>query len=145
MGFYCNYKVEPGCMECAGIVSSDLKKKLKNWNVKRSRIRMIAIACYEAEINIVIHSNGGEVFALIEKDMVEIKFLDCGPGIPDIDLALEEGYSTANRFARENGFGAGLGLPNIKAVADDFEILSTPEGTELIVRFYLNEDDFIEQ
>ncbi len=145
MGFYCNYKVEPSCMEFAGSVSSDLKKKLKKYNVKKSKIRMIAIACYEAEINIVIHSKGGEVFALIEKDLVELKFIDVGPGIDDIDLALKEGYSTANRFARENGFGAGLGLPNIKAVADYFELNSSPNGTELIVRFYLNEDDIISE
>ncbi len=145
MSFYCNYKVEPSCMEFAGSVSSDLKKKLRNFNVKKSKIRMIAIACYEAEINIVIHSLGGEVFALIEKNLVELRFIDKGPGISDIDLALEEGFSTASKFARENGFGAGLGLPNIRAVADFFELNSSPDGTELIVRFYLNEDDIIKE
>ncbi len=145
MSFYCNYKVEPNCMEFAGSVSSDIKKKLKSYNVKKSKIRMIAIACYEAEINIVIHSNGGDVYALIEKDRVELKFEDCGPGIPDIDLALEEGFSTASSFARENGFGAGLGLPNIRAVADDFEITSSEEGTTLKVRFDLDENDIISE
>ncbi|MFV0425083.1 MAG: ATP-binding protein [Bacilli bacterium] len=143
MSFYCDYKVEPNCMEFAGAVSSDVKKKLKAYNIKKSKIREIAIACYEAEINIVIHSCGGHVYARIEKDMVELQFIDQGPGIEDLDVVLVEGYSTASEFARENGFGAGLGLPNIKAVADEFDLQSSPDGTTLIVRFYLNENDIV--
>ncbi len=141
MNFYCQYDVCPNCMEQAGAVSSDIKRKLKERNIDKRVIRMISIASYEAEINIVIHSNGGQVFALFEDDYVELKFIDCGPGIDDIESALTEGYSTANSFARENGFGAGLGLPNIKSVADEFQLESSPNGTTLKVRFYLNEKD----
>ncbi len=141
MNFYCQYDVKANCMDQAGAVSSDIKRKLKERNIDKKVIRMISIASYEAEINIVIHSNGGQVFALFEDEFVELKFIDCGPGIEDIDSALEEGYSTANNFARENGFGAGLGLPNIKSVADEFYIDSSPEGTNLKVRFYLHEKD----
>ncbi len=141
MSFYCAYKVEPNCMEFAGAVSSDVKKKLKAYNIKKSKIREISIACYEAEINIVIHSYGGNIYAKIEKDFVELQFIDKGPGIEDLDAALVEGYSTASEFARENGFGAGLGLPNIKAVADEFDLKSDPSGTSLLVRFNLNEED----
>lgn len=145
MDFYCDYKVEPKCMEFAGAVSSDVKKKLKSYKIKKSKIREISIACYEAEINIVIHSYGGNVYARIEKSFVELKFIDKGPGIPDVEAALKEGFSTANEFARENGFGAGLGLPNIKSVADEFELESSPRGTTLRVRFNIDENDVISE
>ncbi len=141
MDLYCQYKVVSGCMEQAGNVTSDLKRKLKELNVDKKMIKKIVIASYEAEINIVIHSNGGEVFVLVNEDVVELQFIDVGPGISDIDQALEEGYSTASNFARENGFGAGLGLPNIKASADEFYLESSPEGTILKVKFYLNENN----
>ncbi len=142
MTFSCEYKVESNCMDFAGAVSSDIKRKLKSYNIKKSRVRQIAIACYEAEINIVIHSYGGHIYAMVEKEFVELVFTDSGPGIENIDEALKEGFSTANNFARENGFGAGLGLPNIMAVSDEFNIESSPSGTTLKVRFNISEDDY---
>lgn len=136
-GLYCEYNVLPNCMEQAGRVTSDIKRKLKELNVDKKKIRQIVIASYEAEINIVIHSNGGNVYVMIEQDFVELYFVDIGPGIENIDKALQEGYSTASSFARENGFGAGLGLPNIKAASDEFHIESSEAGTKLRVKFYI--------
>jgi anti-sigma regulatory factor (Ser/Thr protein kinase) len=122
----------------AGIVSSTIKKELKSLGVDRSIVRRVAIAAYESEINVVIHSHGGTAIVVLEEDYIEITFQDKGPGIPCIEDALTHGFSTASQYARENGFGAGMGLPNIKASADDFSLVSSPEGTILKIGFRLS-------
>ncbi len=122
----------------AGVVSSCIKKELMKRNVDRSIVRRVSVASYEAEINIVIHSNGGTVRANFEDDRLEIVFTDIGPGIEDIDMALTRGFSTASEFARINGFGAGMGLLNIREVADEFYISSSDKGTILKVVFILS-------
>lgn len=100
-------------------------------------IRRAAIAAYEAEMNIVIHSTGGELKARITPGDITITALDSGPGIPDIDLAMQEGYSTAPREIQEMGFGAGMGLPNIRRCADELEIQSAPgQGTSVKIVIY---------
>jgi len=124
-------------MSEAGIVASTIKKILKEKKVDAAVVRKVAIAVYEAEINVVIHSKGGEATVNITDDYIGVGFSDIGPGIADIPMALSEGWSTASEFARGNGFGAGLGLPNIKALADDFNIMSSPDGTILKIGFQI--------
>ncbi|MEA5027209.1 Anti-sigma F factor [bioreactor metagenome] len=118
----------------AGKVSSQIKKMLKELQVDPEVLRRMAIACYEAEINMIIHSYGGIIKLTID-DKVRFVFADTGPGIPDIALALQPGYSTADEKARELGFGAGMGLPNIKRVSDEFNIASSEKGTILTLGF----------
>lgn len=121
----------------AGEASSKIKKILKQIGVKSDILRRVAIATYEGEMNIVIHSLGGKIFVEISSDEIKIIMKDNGPGINDIDLAMKEGYSTATSEVRELGFGAGMGLPNIKRCADDFNIISsTTEGTEVTISIY---------
>jgi len=99
-------------------------------------IRRVAIATYEAEMNVVIHARSGQIEMHIDPGRIEITVTDVGPGIPDIDLAMREGYSTAPETAREMGFGAGMGLPNMKRCADKLEIESRiGVGTTVRMRF----------
>lgn len=108
----------------AGMASSDIKKKLRQVGINADVIRRVAIATYEAEINIVIHSFGGNIVMLIKSDRIEIFFEDTGPGIESIEMAMKEGFSTASNKVREMGFGAGMGLPNIKKCSDEFYLQS---------------------
>lgn len=123
----------------AGKVSSNIKDILKQLGVPSEKLRKISVACYEAEINMIIHSDGGTISLNIEEDkeMLFLNFDDVGPGIPDIEQAMVPGWSTASEKAREFGFGAGMGLVNIKRVSDDFSIASSSEGTHLRVGFIL--------
>ena len=111
--------------ELAGRASTEIKKALKQRNFDPKLIRRIAIASYELEINQVVHSIGGVMCCSIMPDKVIITASDNGPGIEDVNLALKEGYSTANEYVRSLGFGAGMGLANTKRVSDEFTINST--------------------
>ena len=116
----------------AGEASAQVKKTLKKLGYNSDAIRRTAIAMYEAEINMVIHAGGGEIDAEIYPDRIEILMADKGPGIPDIEKALQEGYSTAPENVRSLGFGAGMGLPNIKKYTDDLKIeTELGKGTKL--------------
>ncbi len=106
----------------AGEASGKVKALLKQLGYDSDAIRRVAIAMYEAEINMVIHANGGAITVDIYPDRVEVVLADSGPGIPDVGLAMQEGYSTAPDEVRSLGFGAGMGLPNIKKFADDMRI-----------------------
>lgn len=118
----------------AGEASSKIKKTLQAVGMPADIVRRVAVAAYEAELNLVIHSLGGNMTALISPEQIELVAEDHGPGIADIDLAMQEGYSTAPDYVREMGFGAGMGLPNIKRSADHFEIHSSlGVGTRLRV------------
>ncbi|MBQ6621672.1 MAG: ATP-binding protein [Mogibacterium sp.] len=108
----------------AGEASSDLKKKLKQLNVNPKAIRRVSIAMYEGEINMVIHANGGKIYADIYPDHIDLSLQDVGPGIPDIEKAMQIGYSTAPAQIMALGFGAGMGLPNMKKNSDKMEISS---------------------
>jgi len=110
--------------ELAGRASTEIKKALKQRSFDPKLIRRVAIACYELEINQVVHSNGGVMRCSIFPDKVVITAADTGPGIADINQALKEGYSTANEYIRSLGFGAGMGLANTKRVSDEFSINS---------------------
>ena len=116
----------------AGEASSKVKNMLKRMGFDSDTIRRVAIAMYEGEINMVIHGGGGNAFVSIYADRVEISLVDHGPGIADVDKAMQEGYSTAPDNVRVLGFGAGMGLPNIKKYADVLQVESvTGEGTTL--------------
>lgn len=123
-----NFKfyIEGGDFSRAGHASSQVKKLLKQLNIDNQLIKRIIIALYEAEVNIVAHAQKGVIDVNIFPDKVFIKLSDEGPGIHDIALAMQEGYSTASARVREMGFGAGMGLPNMKKNADKMEIDSVP-------------------
>lgn len=106
----------------AGEASGSVKKRLKALGYNTDAIRRVAIAMYEAEINMVIHADGGYCDVDIYPDRVEILLADHGPGIPDVEKAMQEGYSTAPDNVRNLGFGAGMGLPNIKKYTDEMRI-----------------------
>lgn len=130
------YEVIKDNYDDAGYASRDIKMTLKTLGLDPKVLKRISIACYEAEINLVIHSNGGTItFEVIDDGSVCLSFDDIGPGIPNIDLALTPGYSTASSKAREFGFGAGMGLDNMKTCASTFDIESSSEGTHLKMCF----------
>lgn len=108
----------------AGEASSNIKKILRQLGMDAAVIRRVAIATYEAEINVAIHSNGGKIKLEIYADKIKVIAEDQGPGIADINLAMQQGYSTATNEVRELGFGAGMGLPNMKKCCDEFTIES---------------------
>jgi CBS domain-containing protein/anti-sigma regulatory factor (Ser/Thr protein kinase) len=126
------YHVDGGNFEKAGEVSSKLKRNLLSLGLSPAAVRRITIASYEGEMNLVIFTEGGEVAAAIEPGRVTITLADQGPGIPDIERAMQPGYSTAPDWVRELGFGAGMGLPNIKNCAHELKLESkVGEGTNL--------------
>jgi len=116
------YKIRGSDFINAGEASSGTKKALNRLGVSPAAVKRAAIAMYEAEINAVIHADGGAAEVYIYSDHVIIRIIDQGPGIPDVSLAMQEGWSTAPDIAREMGFGAGMGLPNIKKHSDDMSI-----------------------
>ncbi|AIO18206.1 Serine/threonine-protein kinase RsbT [Candidatus Izimaplasma bacterium HR1] len=134
------YNIERNDIANAGTVASLTKRALRKRGLSRDFIKQVTIGVYEAEINVVIHSYGGKVTVNITDDFVEVTFKDVGPGIPSIEQALTKGFSTASSYAIENGFGAGMGLPNIQAVSDEMELTSSEEGTYLHIKFNVNED-----
>ena len=113
-----HYEVNGDNFVSAGEASEGVKTKLKQLGIAADIIRRVTIAMYEAEINMVIHARGGVVDAVVGSDEIEICLSDTGPGIPDVDLAMKEGYSTATESIRNLGFGAGMGFPNMKKYAD---------------------------
>lgn len=132
------YKIDGKDFSIAGEASSDFKTILKKLGTPAEVVRKVAIAMYEAEINTVIHGGGGECDAVIEDDRITITFRDHGPGIADVALAMQEGYSTANEEIRELGFGAGMGLPNMKKYADDMSIeTEVGKGTTIVLSIHL--------
>jgi anti-sigma regulatory factor (Ser/Thr protein kinase) len=135
MALELNFEIIEGDFSLAGKASSKIKKILKQLNVNARLIKRIVIAIYEAEVNVVAHSVGGILTAIIGNDSIEITITDAGPGIEDIEKAMQAGFSTASKAVREMGFGAGMGLPNIKKNTDEFKITSTVgKGTTLWFR-----------
>ena len=116
----------------AGEASSDVKRKLKQMGVSPDAIRKVAIAMYEGEINMVIHAKGGVITVEITPEKIKMILADVGPGIPDVKLAMQAGYSTAPDEIRSLGFGAGMGLPNMKKYSDSMDIdTRIGEGTTI--------------
>lgn len=122
----------------AGAASGDVKRNLKTLGISPSVIRNVSIAMYEGEINMVIHAGGGEIDVEITESEIIMTLADKGPGIENIELAMREGYSTAPDNIRSLGFGAGMGLPNIKKYSDEFGIdTKVGEGTTLNLKVYI--------
>ncbi|GAB6088078.1 ATP-binding protein [Alkaliphilus crotonatoxidans] len=133
-----SYEVAKHDFSKAGEASSGIKKVLRQLGIPDSIIRRVAVATYEAEMNIVIHSEGGQITLSIIPEKLVITAKDLGPGIENIEIAMKEGYSTASREIRELGFGAGMGLPNMKRCADEFHIESAlGRPTEITITFYI--------
>ena len=133
------YNIEGGNFTKAGTASSQVKKILKQLNVDLKIIKRIVVALYEAEVNIVAHAYSGVIQVQIDTQKITIKLTDKGPGIPDIDKAMTKGFSTASPKVREMGFGAGMGLANIKKNSDELNISSVVGvGTEVEIRTNLN-------
>jgi len=124
----------------AGQVSSGLKKTLDRLGIHPQIVRRAAIASYEAEINVAVYTDGGDVVAQVRPDQINIYVNDAGPGIEDIEKAMQPGFSTASDWVRELGFGAGMGLPNIKKCSDRMDLTSkVGEGTELKISIDIND------
>jgi anti-sigma regulatory factor (Ser/Thr protein kinase) len=126
------FVVVEGDFANAGKASSEIKKILKQLNIDNQKIKKMVVAVYEAEVNAIAHAYGGTIFVDIDEQKISVTIKDVGPGIPDIELAMQKGYSTASQKVREMGFGAGMGLPNIKNNVDELDIKTeVGVGTEI--------------
>jgi serine/threonine-protein kinase RsbT len=135
------HKIAGGDFTKAGNVASSVKKILHQLNIDHAISKRIVIACYEGEVNVVAHAYSGIVEVEIDEEKIQIKITDKGPGIPDISRAMQEGYSTATPQVREMGFGAGMGLSNMKKNSDFMNITSVVgEGTVVELINYLKPD-----
>ena len=133
------YHIEGGDFANAGYASSEVKKILKQINIDPKIIKRVVVALYEAEVNVCAHAYSGIVTVNISTENIKVNITDKGPGIADIDQAMVEGYSTASTKVREMGFGAGMGLSNIKKNTDDLHIESEiNKGTTLTFMNYLH-------
>ncbi|MDO9629229.1 MAG: ATP-binding protein [Acholeplasmataceae bacterium] len=131
------YQIIAKNYELAGRASSDIKRTLKSTDIDRNLMKRVCSASYEAEINVVIHSFGGFATFQMDETKIVLNFIDDGPGISNIELAMTEGFSTATELDHSNGFGAGMGLPNIKRIADEMDLRSDIYGTHLKITFYI--------
>ncbi len=126
------YEIQGRDFVDAGLVSSQIKKSLKAMGVDEDVIRRVAVLTFEAEVNIISYATQGTISYYVLPESIIIEAIDVGPGIVDIELAMQEGYSTADDAIREMGFGAGMGLANIKRSSDVFELTSEPgKGTSV--------------
>ena len=133
-----NFNLEGGNFSRAGAASSEIKKILKQLNVDALLIKRIVVALYEAEVNVVAHAYEGVMNVVLDGKSIVVTITDKGPGIPDIAKAMQEGFSTASPEVREMGFGAGMGLPNMKKNFDRLNIESTVNvGTKVTMTTYL--------
>ena len=138
-----HFELTPDNFDLAGTASTSVKKHLKDQGLSPKLGRRVAVVCYEAEMNVIIHSLGGTMDVHRLEDRIRVVLSDEGPGIPNLDEALNAGYTTANEKIRALGFGAGMGLCNIKRTADRFTIRSAMDsGTELIVDIFLESGDY---
>ncbi len=136
-----DYKIEGGDFTNAGHASSEVKKVLKKLNVDPKITRRVVVSLYEAEVNVVAHAYRGEIFVEISTNKIIIKLVDEGPGIHNVDQAMEEGYSTASEEVRQMGFGAGMGLANINKNTDELNIYSeVNKGTTVEMITYLDKN-----
>ena len=136
--FKLRYDVDGDNFMAAGAASSDVKKVLRQLGIGAESIRKAAVAMYEGEINMVIHAGGGVAEITVTDTYIEIILSDKGPGIPDVEQAMQEGWSTAPDNIRALGFGAGMGLPNMKKYSDEMKIDTVVgEGTTITMKIYI--------
>ena len=133
-----HFDVDGDNFTSAGQASTQVKKNLRQLGLSTAIIRRVSIAMYEGEINMVIHANGGTADVVVTEDYIEIVLADTGPGIKDVEQAMQEGFSTATDSIRSLGFGAGMGLPNMKRYTDSLDIDTVVgEGTTITMRVNL--------
>ena len=133
-----HYDVDGDNFTSAGAASVEVKRKLRKLGFPAETIRRVSIAMYEGEINMVVHARGGTADVFVEPDSISIVLADQGPGIPDVELAMQEGYSTAPDNIRALGFGAGMGLPNMKRYTDEMKIeTEVGKGTTVSMKVYV--------
>ncbi len=136
-----SFHLSGGDFSNAGAASSELKSILTTLDISPDIVRRAAIATFEAEMNVIIHAIAGVMHYIITDDAIKVILNDMGPGIPDIEKAMEEGYSTAPDWIREMGWGAGMGLPNIKKNSDELKVESVVgEGTTVEMTIKIKED-----
>ena len=134
-GLKFHFEVDGENFTSAGQASVNVKKNLRQLGISPEIIRRVSIAMYEGEINMVIHAGGGTADVIVYENYIEIVLDDKGPGIPNVELAMQEGYSTAPDSIRSLGFGAGMGLPNMKRYTDDMSIeTELGKGTKITMR-----------
>ena len=134
------YTIAGSSIERGGVVASAIKKTLKRLGIHPAIIRRISISAYEAEMNVIIYAGSGHMLMTVDPNKIVIAIDDSGPGIPDVEQAMHPGFSTAPEWVRELGFGAGMGLANIKSCSDSMELESeVGRGTKLLARFALDE------
>ncbi|MDD2489553.1 MAG: anti-sigma regulatory factor [Bacteroidales bacterium] len=131
------FVVVEGDFSNAGKASSEIKKTLKQLNIDNQKIKKIVVAVYEAEVNAIAHAYGGTIYVDLDHEKISVVIKDVGPGIPDVDMAMQKGFSTASPKVREMGFGAGMGLPNIKNNVDELDI-KTQVGVGTEIRMVVN-------
>ncbi|HEY8350261.1 MAG TPA: anti-sigma regulatory factor [Clostridiales bacterium] len=135
-----HYEIPGDDLAHAGEASSNVKKILVQLGIDPVKVKKAAISMYEAEINAVIHGGGGSADVAIDSDKIIIRIIDSGPGIEDLELAMQEGYTTASDEIREMGFGAGMGLPNMKRYADELDIQTAKDkGTVVTIVVYFHQ------
>ena len=133
-----HFDVDGDNFTSAGQASTQVKKNLRQLGLSPAIIRRVSIAMYEGEINMVIHASGGTADVIVTEDYVDIVLADTGPGIEDVDKAMQEGYSTATAEIHSLGFGAGMGLPNMKRYSDEMSIeTEVGVGTTIRMRIYM--------
>jgi anti-sigma regulatory factor (Ser/Thr protein kinase) len=131
-----HYHIDGEDFTSAGQASVQVKKMLRQLDFDADTIRRVSVAMYEGEINMVIHANGGAADIVVWDEKIEVILADTGPGIPDVSLAMQEGFSTAKENIRSLGFGAGMGLPNMKRYSDEMKIDTVVgEGTTVTMTF----------
>ena len=135
------YLVPAQDFSVAGVAASNLKRLLKQLNIPPLTIKRIIVAVFEAEVNVIAHSYGGKILCDFEEEQVQVDVIDTGPGIPDLELAMTEGWSTASDEVREMGYGAGMGLPNIRKSCDKLSIYTKAgDHTHLSMLFKFKEE-----
>ena len=134
-----NFEVQGRNFDTAGEISSQIKVILKDLGINAACLRRVVIVAFEAEMNVVMYAERGTIALILTDHDISLEVRDKGPGIPDIDLAMKEGYSTASDEMREMGFGFGMGLPNMKKNSDEFCIESeVGKGTSVFARIRLD-------
>ena len=133
-----HYHIDGEDFTSAGQASVQVKKMLRQLDFDAETIRRVSVAMYEGEINMVIHADGGSADIVVWDEKIEVILADTGPGIPDVSLAMQEGFSTAKENIRSLGFGAGMGLPNMERYSDEMKIDTVVgEGTTVTMTFFV--------